>query len=63
MDPRFLFLHVTAGILTAAFVIFILRLGITYYRDNTGLRAAFGAGLFILGMIFTWWIMLGVADQ
>lgn len=50
MDPRFFSFQVAAGILLAALIVLFLKLGMNIYRNNGGLRGAFGAGMFIGGI-------------
>lgn len=59
MDPRILPMQIASGILLAAFVILLVRLGMNIYRSNTGLRGLFGAAMFISGLALGWALMLG----
>lgn len=54
MDPRFLPFQIAAGILLAAFIILVLKLGMNIYRNNQSLLGWFGAGMFIGGLILGW---------
>ncbi len=58
MDPRFLSLQIAAGILIAGFVILLLKLGLNIYRNNHGVREAFGAVMFFAGLLFGTMVML-----
>ena len=58
MDPRFLPFQIAAGLLLAAAVLFMLRMGMTIYRNNTAARGAFGAVLFVGGMALGWAVVL-----
>lgn len=59
MDPRFLPFQIAAGILLAGVVILMLKLGMNIYRNNSSFRGAFGAMLFLGGMVLGWAILLG----
>lgn len=58
MDPRFLPFQIAAGLLLAALIVLMIRLGMNIYRNNGSLRAAFGAAMFIGGIILGWAVML-----
>lgn len=52
MDPRFLPFQIAAGILLAAFIIMMIRVGMQVYRNSSSWRgwagaAIFGSGLFL----------------
>lgn len=52
MDPRFLPFQIAAGILLAAFIIMVIRVGMQVYRNSASWRgwagaAIFGSGLFL----------------
>ena len=52
MDPRFLPFQIAAGILLAAFIIMLLRVGMHVYRNSVSWRgwagiAVFASGLFL----------------
>lgn len=58
MDPRFLPFQIAAGLLLAAAVLWMMRMGMTIYRNNTSVRGIFGAALFIGGMALGWAVVL-----
>lgn len=58
MDPRFLPFQIAAGLLLAAFILLLMRLGMNIFRSNTSLRSAFGAAMFIGGMFLGWAVIL-----
>lgn len=58
MDPRFLPFQIAAGLLLAAAIVFMIRMGITIYRNNTSIRGAFGAAMFVGGMALGWVVVL-----
>lgn len=58
MDPRFLPFQIAAGLLLAAFVILLIRMGMNIHRNNQGLRSAVGAAMFIGGAILGWAVIL-----
>ena len=58
MDPRFLPFQIAAGLLLTGLIVLMLRLGMNIYRNNTSFKGAFGAGLFIAGMVSAWAVLL-----
>jgi hypothetical protein len=58
MDPRFLPFQIAAGLLLAALVVLLIRMGMNIHRNNQGLRSAFGALMFIGGAILGWAVVL-----
>jgi hypothetical protein len=58
MDPRFLPFQIAAGILLAAFVILLLKLGMNIYRNNVSIRGWFGAAMFASGLFLGWSTMM-----
>lgn len=54
MDPRFLPFQIAAGLLLAALVVLLIRMGMNIHRNNQGLRSAFGAAMFLGGVILGW---------
>lgn len=50
MDPRLISFQIAAGILMAGLVVLLCRLGMNIFRNNKGLRSAFGALMFVAGM-------------
>lgn len=58
MDPRFLPFQIAAGLLLAAAILWMLRMGMMIYRNNVSVRGYFGAALFISGLGLGWWVML-----
>lgn len=58
MDPRFLPFQIAAGLLLAALVVLLIRMGMNIHRNNSGLRSAFGALMFIGGAILGWAVVL-----
>ena len=51
--------EIAAGILLAAFVILLLRLGMNIFRNNHGVRGIFGAAMFVCGLFFGWVVLMG----
>ena len=58
MDPRFLPFQIAAGILLAMFVILLLKLGMTIFRNNASWRGWFGAAMFLGGLFLGWSTMM-----
>lgn len=58
MDPRFLPFQIAAGLLLALLIILLLRVGMNIFRNNSGVRSAFGAGMFISGSLLGWAVIL-----
>lgn len=58
MDPRFLPFQIAAGLLLAALVILMVRFGMNIFRNNQGLRSAFGAAMFASGLALGWLTIL-----
>lgn len=58
MDPRFLPFQIAAGLLLAAGVVLLVRMGMNIHRNNAGIRSAFGAAMFIGGVALGWAVML-----
>lgn len=58
MDPRFLPFQIAAGLLLAGLVILMLRLGMNIYRNNRSFKGAFGAVLFLAGMVSAWAVLI-----
>jgi hypothetical protein len=58
MDPRFLPFQIAAGLLLAAAIVWMVRLGMNIHRNNEGARSLFGAALFISGIALGWMVTL-----
>lgn len=58
MDPRFLPFQIAAGLLLAALVVLMVRWGMNVHRSNAGWRSAFGAVVFVSGLILGWAVTL-----
>lgn len=58
MDPRFLPFQIAAGILLAAFVLLLLKLGLNIFRNTPMPRGYFGAAMFAGGIILGWAVVL-----
>jgi hypothetical protein len=58
MDPRFLPFQIAAGLLLAAAVLWMMRMGIAIYRNNAGVRGLFGGAMFVGGMALGWAVVL-----
>ena len=54
MDPRFLPFQIAAGLLLAAMVVLMIRWGMNAHRNKSGWRSAFGAVVFVGGLILGW---------
>ncbi len=54
MDPRFLPFQIAAGILLAALVILMVKVGMNIHRNNASLRSGFGAVVFLGGIVLGW---------
>lgn len=58
MDPRFLPFQIAAGLLLAALIVLLVRMGMNIHRNNTGVRSALGAAMFVGGIVLGWAVML-----
>ena len=58
MDPRFLPFQIAAGLLLAGLIVLLIRYGMNIFRNNKGLRGAFGAAMFVAGLTLGWLTML-----
>lgn len=58
MDPRFLPFQIAAGLLLAGLIVLLMRLGMNVFRNNTGPRGWFGAGMFVSGLALGWLVIL-----
>jgi hypothetical protein len=58
MDPRFLPFQIAAGLLLAGLVVLMIRWGMNAHRNNAGWRSAFGAAVFVAGLILGWAVAL-----
>lgn len=58
MDPRFLPFQIAAGLLLAGLIVLLVRYGMNIFRNNSGFRGAFGAAMFIGGLVLGWLTML-----
>jgi hypothetical protein len=58
MDPRFLPFQIAAGLLLAGLIVLFVRLGMNIFRNNTGIRSAFGAAMFAGGLALGWMVFL-----
>lgn len=58
MDPRFLPFQIAAGLLLAAMIVLMVRMGMNIHRNNEGVRSAFGALMFVGGLALGWLVIL-----
>lgn len=57
MDPRLLPLQIAAGLLIAAFILFVIRVGLHYHQRNAGWRRNLGALVIVIGLYFGWLVI------
>lgn len=59
MDHQYLSLHIAAGILIAAAVIFMIRFGLTYLQKSKGAGTILALLMLGLGLVSSWAIIMG----